>query len=835
MCEFFPVSKSRRELRAELDSLRAEFGDADDSLYCLFSKDRGGRLTWVNDTYCRFVSRSADDIIGRTDFDLFPAVFAQKYRDDDLHVMAEGRAFRTFESIRGPDGSHRHIYVVKVPDREAWGEVVGTLGAFRVSPARSEVEARLHQSEERLRGIIDRMPVMLSALDRQGRIVYWNRECERVTGFTAAEIVGNPEALSLLYPDAEYLKGMMDQWDRGQGPPRNWEWTLTCKDGTQRTVAWSNIGDGPLPLGWSSWSLGVDITEKKSALNLLEAIRDLQAGHINRRSPADLFARLLKHLLAESRSEYGFIGEVLQKSSGELYLNIHACTKVASNEKTDVFIDVDNQQVLINQIIASGGPLIVNDCSASEFLRGYPRLHAFLGVPIYHNGRLVGIAGLANRLGGYGEVVTAGIEPLLVTCATLIHSNRIERERERDEADRRRLETQLQQAQKLESLGVLAGGIAHDFNNLLVSILGHASLAIEDMPQSTPVRDSLRQIETAARRAADLCKQLLAYSGKGRFVVRRVNLSELVCEMAHLLQVSISKKASLRYQLVPDVPTIEADATQIRQVVMNLITNAAEACGEHGGEIKIATGLVLANRDYLATAFLDWTLPEGRYIFLEVADSGCGMDEATRERLFDPFFTTKMTGRGLGMAAVLGIVRGHRGAIRCDSAPGRGTTFRLLFPAAEGPPDPPSQATSPPVVRRTATVLIVDDEEVVRTFAQQVLERHGFKVYTANNGRMGLDLFRRHIRDIDLVLLDMTMPILGGDEVFGELRRLRPDVKVIFSSGYNKQDSVARDAGPTAAGFIQKPYRPTELIALIGVVLADMPARTGVSCLTSGG
>ncbi|MEQ2006185.1 MAG: PAS domain S-box protein, partial [Limisphaerales bacterium] len=252
------------------------------------------------------------------------------------------------------------------------------------------------------------------------------------------------------------------------------------------------------------------------------------------------------------------------------------------------------------------------------------------------------------------------------------------------EQERQRMELKLQETQKLESLGVLAGGIAHDFNNLLTSILGNASLARMDLPPRSPVEHSLEQIEKASLRAADLCRQMLAYAGKGRFVVQPFDLTQLVQDTAHLLQVSVSKKAVLKFDLDAGLPPVLADASQLRQIVMNLVINASEAIGDRSGVIALSTGLVRADRRYLADTHLAGNLPEGDYVFLEVSDTGCGMTPELRARIFEPFFTTKFAGRGLGLAAVLGIVRGHRGALRVYSEPGKGSSFKLLLPIAPG-------------------------------------------------------------------------------------------------------------------------------------------------------
>lgn len=390
----------------------------------------------------------------------------------------------------------------------------------------------------------------------------------------------------------------------------------------------------------------------------------------------------------------------------------------------------------------------------------------------------------------------------------------------RDITERRQLEAQVQHTQKLESLGVLAGGIAHDFNNLLMGMLGNAGLALMELPADTPARESVERIETAALRAADLTNQLLAYSGKGKFLVQPVSLSKLVEEMAHLLDTVISKKTVLRYDFAPDLPLVEADATQIRQVIMNLITNASDAIGESGGTITVRTGVMHMDRDYLTETYLDDDLPEGSYVFVEVTDSGMGMAKETVSKIFDPFFTTKFTGRGLGLAAVLGIVRGHQGAIKVYSEPGRGSTFKVLLPSTEKL-DPVALASRRNVAafHGTGTVLVVDDEETIRMVTTKTLERFGFRVLVAPDGQAGVDVYREHADEITLVILDMTMPNMSGDEAFHVIRGIRPDARVILSSGFTEQEATDRFRGEGLAGFIQKPYRPTDLLDKVREVL----------------
>jgi nitrogen-specific signal transduction histidine kinase/CheY-like chemotaxis protein len=389
-------------------------------------------------------------------------------------------------------------------------------------------------------------------------------------------------------------------------------------------------------------------------------------------------------------------------------------------------------------------------------------------------------------------------------------------EKRKAEEEKRKLEQQLQHAQKLESLGVLAGGIAHDFNNILTGILGYADLTLLDLSPVSPARDSVQQIVIAARRAADLTKQMLAYSGKGKFLVKPLQISSIVQEMSHLLEVSISKKCILKYNFSKDLPLVEGDATQLRQVIMNLIINASDSIGDHSGAISLNTGIMYCDKDYLFENYINENIPEGYYIYLEVADTGCGMSRDIQDKIFDPFFTTKFTGRGLGLAAVLGIVRSHHGCIKIYSEPGRGTNFKVLFPALKSDvKELETKKSEEKVWHGKGTTLVIDDEKTVRTVAKAILNKLGFTVLTADDGLQGLKAFKNNIDEIGAVLLDMTMPNMNGEDTFRELRRISPNIQVILSSGYNELEAISRFPGQGLAGFIQKPYRVDELVKVL--------------------
>ncbi|MCC6795555.1 MAG: PAS domain S-box protein [Candidatus Hydrogenedentes bacterium] len=394
--------------------------------------------------------------------------------------------------------------------------------------------------------------------------------------------------------------------------------------------------------------------------------------------------------------------------------------------------------------------------------------------------------------------------------------------RKNAEAERREIEEQMQQTQKLESLGVLAGGIAHDFNNLLVGILGNADLALADAPPGSLLRETLESIVTSSERAAELCRQMLAYSGRGRFVVVPVSLNDMVREMGHLLTVTVSKRVTLVFEPEPSLPMVQADATQIRQIVMNLITNASEAIGDREGTIRMSTGTLVWTGADAGAHVLGGELRESQaYAYVRVSDNGCGMDNATLQRIFDPFFTTKFTGRGLGLAAVLGIVRGHRGAIRVESTPGVGTTFTVFLPALgdEIPDTPPAQMSDSSETRGHGVVLVVDDEDTVLGIAKLMLERQGYEVLTAIDGEAALRIFKANVDKIVLAIVDLTMPRMGGGELIHALHEIRPDLRVVLSSGYNEQEAIAQSHGEKMAGFIQKPYRTRQFYDVVAKAL----------------
>lgn len=403
-------------------------------------------------------------------------------------------------------------------------------------------------------------------------------------------------------------------------------------------------------------------------------------------------------------------------------------------------------------------------------------------------------------------------------------------ERKRAEEERLQLEQQFLQAQKLESLGIMAGGIAHDFNNLLQSILGNLELAARTLPQNTDPHNYITNAFNSGQAAAHLTSLMLAYVGKGTLTKKDLDLNELVRVNADMLKTTVGSAILLELSLSQEAPKIVADKAQIQQVIMNLLTNAAESIEEQPGFVRLATGSQYYDQACLAASLLDNKPDPGCFVFLEISDTGCGMSAETMKRLFDPFFTTKFTGRGLGMSAVMGIMKTHNGALFVRSAPGKGTTFRTLFPVSEETlPNMLPQEMAPPAENGTAAerplsgmALVVDDEKNVLRTCKKMVELCGFKVITARDGIEAVSCFREHAREIDVVLLDLTMPNMDGIAAMNAIYGIRPDVKLILSSGFNQDELGDRFTGQAPSGFIRKPYSMTVLeTELRRVMLAE--------------
>jgi len=703
------------------------------------------------------------------------------------------------------------------------GERAGFLGTFMDITSRREAEERLQSSEARYRNIFDNVMDVYYETSLTGEILEVSPSIENLGSFTREEILGK-QMLSF-YTDTDARSKLIEHLV-SNGSVHDYEIELRDKSGKPSACSVTcklerDENGTPIKIIGSMR----DISRRKAVEEMLRLER-VNLELIAKDVPlVTILTSIVKAVEAQAPE---MLCSVLIADRDGLKLTHGAAPSLPEeyNRAADG-IDIAAGVGSCGTAAATKELVIVDDIATdtrwSEFreLALKHGLRACWSQPIF---------GPANRVLGtfamyYSQPGRPTREHLqLIDAATRLAAVAIERAHAEEE--RKSLEAQMRQAQKLESLGVLAGGIAHDFNNLLTGILGYASLATNTLRGThSPALKHVEEIEKVAQRAAGLTKQMLAYSGKGRFLIMPIDLSASVDELAHLLSISISKKARLHYNFEKDIPLVEADPAQVQQVVMNLITNASEALGDQPGDISIATGVTLATREYLSESYLDGNLPEGEYVYVDVTDTGCGMEEATLARIFDPFFTTKFTGRGLGMSAVLGIMQGHRGTIKVDSVPGVGTTIRLLFPAlaraAERLPEAPLVTD---VVRRdqwsgNGTVLVVDDEATIRGLAAAILAEDGYKVLTAIDGAQAIEIYNRHGGEIDLILLDLTMPTKDGVETLHDLRAAGSEVAVVLSSGYNEQE-VTKRVQDTFQAFVQKPYSRDTLLGCLRDVLA---------------
>ena len=697
----------------------------------------------------------------------------------DMHQrVMRGETGRCEFAITGLRGTRRWLETHAVPYRDARRQIIGALGITRDITQRKESAAELERTFSTLQLFINSVPAYISFVDADERYRLINRGYEEYFGLPADQIVG--KRVRDVRPPAAWAE--MEPHVRAAlaGDPVRYQSNAASPDGTSR---WLDVQytprrgiDGAVS---GFFVLVFDITENKRAEF---ALRESEERYrtLARFVPVGIF-----RTDAEGNCVYAndrwceMAGMPVAQALGMGWL--------------DAVHPDDRERVLDGWHKAR---------EAGEEMQGEYRFQAPSGKVTWLYGVAVALRNHEGRIAGFLGTITDLTERKLA------------------EEESRKLEIHLQHAQKLESLGVLAGGIAHDFNNILTSVLGNASIAAVELPTGSPVQECIAEITEASMRAADLCKQMLAYSGRGRFVVQTLDLGQLVEQTSRMLKISISKKAVLRFRLEPALPPIEIDATQIRQVIMNLVINASEAIGDTSGVISVTTGLARIDRDYLAGTVMESSVPDGEYVFLEISDNGCGMSPETQAKIFDPFFTTKFTGRGLGLAAVLGIVRGHKGAMKVYSEVGRGTTFKLLFPIAGGASERPAgMANALPTWQGKGTVLVVDDEETLRSTVARMMRLYGLEPVLVADGREAVSVFRENPDRFAFVLLDLTMPHMDGEQTFTELRRLRPDVRVALMSGFDAREAMLRFAGKGLAGFLQKPFTVIALRALLQEVL----------------
>ena len=574
--------------------------------------------------------------------------------------------------------------------------------------------------------------------------------------------------------------------------------------------------------------VAIDVTDEARASRIQALLTEISADFAGRSS--DMLAEGLTLALEKIARFLGapvaVLCEVSDNAEDEQGRLTHWWVDPATGRQQPRFLQFDARSIQpLLQRVALNTPVVIR---SRDELREGSRERAWLAEhglqsfamvptqPVEGTLTLLGLAGTFDEFVDWPQD-TASVMRLASTLLTGVLA------RAGADAHQKSVERRMQETQKLESLGVLAGGIAHDFNNLLTAILGNASLLRAEHGSAEEFVEPIEQIELASRRAAELCRQMLAFAGRGRFALQLLDVNTVIRDMQALLQITVPKNSRLELALAPALPPVLADEAQIRQLVMNLVINAAEALADESGIITIRTTSGRRTAQDLSQSVFSPQLDEGDYVSLSVADTGSGMSEETVARIFDPFFSTKFTGRGLGLAAVVGIVRAHKGALRVESRVGAGSTFELMLPAREGslppPPEALSLATDAALAawRTTGTALVIDDEQGVRELVRSVLERAGMTVLVADNGESGVREFQKVAGHVRVVLVDLTMPGLDGRQVLAEMQKIRADVPAILMSGYSPADLVN---SPSHA-FLPKPFTPARLRSIVKRLLGE--------------
>ncbi len=817
------------DLEADLTALRAQLADAlareqdlrdflDNASVGVHAVGPDGTILWANDAELALLGYSRDEYVGHhiREFHADETVI-----EDILRRLNSREMLWNYEArLRGKDGGIRHVLI---NSNVRWNgpEFLHTRCFTRDITDRKRYEKRLQLQYEMGRILVDAAALPEAAPGILRLVAEHLESCAGllwtpdgdVLRCTASWEEAAPRANSVVALSREY------QFATGVGlPGRVWAgkkpvWIRDLRE------------DRNFPRMRLVAECGL-----RSALAIPIVIRDTVLGVI------EFFAKEVRppdqDLLELAETLGAQLGEFIERTNDQRRLaESEESYRVLTETATDGVITIDERSTI----------LLVNSAAAAIF--GYTQDELKGGdltrlMPEYlrevHKAALSTYLETGRRHTSWHSVPVIGEHrdgheiPLEVSFGEYRRGNR----RTfvgilRDVSERKRMDDKLRQIAKLESLGVLAGGIAHDFNNLLTGILGNVSLAMEMIEDgdTAPAAGVLQNAVEASERAAHLTRQLLAYAGKGRFLVEPIDLSALVRQISTLVKSSIPKHVRLRLDLEDPLPAVDADVAQMQQLIMNLVINAAEAVPEgEAGVVLVSTMAQDADAAYLEQTFGEEGLAPGSYVALTVQDTGAGMDDATVQRIFDPFFTTKFAGRGLGLAAVLGIVRGHKGAMRVFSTRGEGTTFRVLLPVAAktaaGTDDKPASSG----IGGSGTVLVVDDELVVRKLAAASLERHGYQVITAEDGLQGVERFAESHDRLSIVLLDMTMPVMSGEEALRRIRRIDPKIPVVLSSGYSEGEAIRRFAGHGLAGFIQKPYTSAGLAEKIRVVLLESDA-----------
>jgi PAS domain S-box-containing protein len=730
-------------------------------------RDVGGTILFCSAGICRLYGWQKEEMIGRSSRVLLQTEFPRPVEEIEDELRRHGQWTGELKQVR------RHGATVWVASHctarfDQQGNLVSVIEVHTDITERKEVEDALRQAQEGLSSLIENTDDLIWSVDRRHRAVISNTAArEHLASSYGGRVAAGMVVEDYLPPERAALWHM--QYDRAvaEGTYRT---LMPLSDDRTLELTLNPIINAGETTGIAVF--GKDVTDRVRAE---EALR--QSELLNKQVLDNLLECIfVLDVTSEGRFKFVQLNAAEEKAVG------FSSSQVSGKFIEDVLGEEVAQKVIAHyrQCLEAGTLITYEDELNLPIGRKYFRTNL---IPLRDaDGRIYRLVGCCSDL-----------------------------------TEVRHIQEQALARQKLEGMGVLASGIAHDFNNLLGGILASAELAVAERAHGSFGNEELLSIQTAAVRGAEIVRQLMIFGGAESAAFEPVGLSILVEEMLQLLRVSISKHATLEIDLGKNLRAAQANPTQIRQVVMNLVTNASEAIGERQGVIRVTTGLTKIDRGSAATGAAN--LPDGDYVHLEVSDTGCGISPQVQPRIFDPFFTTKHAGRGMGLAVVQGIIRSHGGAIHLVSAPGQGTTFRILLPStaqkAQQIQSPNILATGEAMQRRAGTVLVVEDEDVLRIAVSKALRKRGYSVIEADDGSAALDLIRAHQEGIDLLLLDVTIPGISSREVLEHARRVRPELRVILTSAYSRETVDASFAGLPVERFIRKPFRLGDLVSML--------------------
>ncbi len=739
----------------------------------------GSEILDLNDKFLQILNQTREDVIGKPSV----IVWADPHEREKMvrSLNTDGKVTDAEIRVLTGEGDERTcLNSAKLyPDK-------GIIEGYVVDiTERKRTEENVLASEQRLGAITNSAFDAIILINDSGEISYWNPASERIFGYRDSEVMGKNVHELLAPPEfhAAYRSAFKDFVTTGRGNAMGKITALVArrKDGEEFPIELSLSG---FQVGGSWHAAGIvrDITERKHVDQRILNVLAYAENIINTvREPLVVLDGEMR-VVSANDSFYHMFGVTSEETQGNLLYNL-------GNRQWDI----PRLHELLEEILPEKAE--VRDFEVDYVFPGIGHKMLFL------NGRQV-----ISALGEEGrKLILLAVEDVT--------------ERKRLEEERLDIQRKLLHVQKLESLGVMAGGIAHDFNNLLQVVLGNLELALTDLPPDLKVRKSILNAIKAADRSAELSGQMLTYSGSSFYLPKDIHLDELLNKSRNLFKLGVPKNVTLNIDVSKTVPHIKGDVDQIQRVITNLLTNSSESIGDSGGAITIRTGVMDCDEMYLSRSRPVEHSRPGRFVFLEVTDTGCGMNAETQHKIFDPFFSTKFWGRGLGMAEVIGVVTGHRGSIIVDSEVGKGTTVRVLFPVSEKIQEAPVQVKGvvetelpvPDSITRRKTILVVDDEEMVRGLVSRRLDSLGYDMIEASDGDEGVHVFQERLNEIDLVLLDFAMPKMNGVEAFGELIRIKPDVKVILSSGYTEDAVMQSFPGQRPSGVLHKPYKTEDL------------------------